>query len=222
MANSRWYWRIALALAMAVPGLIGFGAAYVAARVADDRRPPIPFAATLEQVAQAAAAPTPAPATATINPLLQGDMVKFVFKKEPEPVPAVTFVDGTGTARTLADFKGRVVLLNLWATWCVPCRKEMPALDRLQAALGSDKFEVLALSVDRAGVDASRKFLDTTKIANLKLYVDQTAKMNGVLKVFGMPTTLLIDAEGREVGRLTGEAEWDSPEAKNLIASIVK
>jgi thiol-disulfide isomerase/thioredoxin len=144
-------------------------------------------------------------------------MIKFVFKKEPEPMPEITFVDGTGASKTLSDFKGRVVLLNLWATWCLPCRKEMPALDRLQAAMGSDKFEVVALSLDRAGIEASRKFLDGIKIANLKLYVDPTARMNGPLKIFGMPTTILIDAQGREVGRLLGEAEWDSEDARKLI-----
>ena len=148
-------------------------------------------------------------------------MIKFVFRKTPEPIAELAFVDGTGALKSLADFKGRVVLLNVWATWCLPCRKEMPALDRLQNELGSDKFEVVALSVDRAGVEASRKFLDGIKVSSLKLYVDPTAKMGSVLKVFGMPTTILIDAEGREVGRLTGEAEWDSEDAKKLVKATL-
>jgi thiol-disulfide isomerase/thioredoxin len=218
MKLTAWSWRMALMLAIAVPGAIGFGAVYVMARVADNALAPAPKPSALETrvLAQATVPATP------INALSQGEMAKFVFKKEPEALPPVTFVDGTGAARSLHEFQGRVVLLNLWATWCVPCRKEMPALDRLQATLGSDKFEVVALSVDRAGVDASRKFLDSIKVANLKLYVDQTAKMNGALKVIGMPTTLLIDAQGREVGRLTGEAEWDSEDARRLIQSVMK
>lgn len=203
---------MAMTLAFILPAVIGYGAVYVMARGADNDVATVPVAkAVAPVVAQAASPPV------GINPLSQGEMVKFVFKKEPEPLPEIAFVDGTGAAKTLKDFKGKVVLLNLWATWCLPCRKEMPALDRLQAALGSDRFEVVALSLDRAGVEASRKFLDGIKIANLKLYVDPTARMNGPLKIFGMPTTILIDAEGREVGRLLGEADWDSEDAKKLI-----
>jgi thiol-disulfide isomerase/thioredoxin len=216
MLVQRHTWIMAIILAIALPAAIGFGGVYVMARDPDNgtSRNAGPVIAQ----AAAPAAQTPAsPPVSGVNPLSQGEMIKFVFKREPEAAPDVTFVDGTGAAKSLKDFKGRVVLLNLWATWCLPCRKEMPGLDRLQKELGSDKFEVVALSVDRAGVDASRKFLETAKIANLKLYVDPTAKMNGVLKVFGMPTTILIDATGREVGRLTGEAEWDSEDAKKLI-----
>jgi thiol-disulfide isomerase/thioredoxin len=216
MIVSRRARTLALILAVALPAAIGFGAVYVMARGPDNGEALVSPPRSAAILAQAA------PAASTVNPLSQGDMVKFVFKREPELVAEVAFVDGTGAAKTLKDFKGRVVLLNLWATWCLPCRKEMPALDRLQAALGSDKFEVVALSVDRAGLEASRKFLDGAKVANLKLYVDPTAKMTNVLKVIGMPTTILIDAEGREVGRLTGEAEWDSADAKKLIASVVK
>jgi thiol-disulfide isomerase/thioredoxin len=214
MRVSRRSWIVTLILAIALPAAIGFGAVYVMARGADngDAPPQVPRPAAF--VAQ-----TAAPASA-VNQLSQGEMVKFVFKSTLEPAPDVAFVDATGAAKTLKDFKGRVVLLNLWATWCLPCRKEMPALDRLQAALGSNKFEVVALSVDRAGLEASRKFLEGTKVTNLKLYVDPTARMTSVLKAFGMPTTILIDAEGREVGRLTGEAEWDSEDAKKLIKAV--
>ena len=106
------------------------------------------------------------------NPLSQGHMAGFVFRKEPEVLPEIKFQDEEGKERTLADWRGKVVLLNLWATWCVPCRKEMPALDRLQQELGSDKFEVVAVSVDRKGIAGARKFLDDTKVGKLALYVD--------------------------------------------------
>ena len=149
------------------------------------------------------------------NPLSVGHMAGFVFKA-PEELPEITYTDGTGKAGTAKDWQDKVVLLNLWATWCAPCRKEMPALDRLQAELGSDTFEVVALSVDRGGVEASRKFLDQIKVEKLKLYVDPTAKASSTLKAIGLPTTLLIK-NGREVGRLVGPAEWDSPEAKALV-----
>ena len=208
--SKRW-WTIALVMAATLPAVAGFGAVYVIARSADNAAE-----AERKQIAQATATPT-----SSTNPLSQGEMIKFVFKREPEALGDIAFVDGTGAAKTLADFKGRVVLLNVWATWCVPCRKEMPALDRLQKDLGSDKFEVVALSVDRGGVEASRKFLDSIAVSSLKLYVDPTAKMSSPLKIIGMPTTLLINAEGKEVGRLTGEAAWDSDDAKKLIKAVM-
>jgi thiol-disulfide isomerase/thioredoxin len=150
-------------------------------------------------------------------------MAGFVFRKEPEALPALAFQDATGRERSLADWRGKVVLLNLWATWCVPCRKEMPALDRLQAEMGSDRFEVVAVSVDRSGVQGARKFLDETKVGRLALYADPSARLAATLRAVGLPATLLIDAEGREVGRLLGPAEWeDSEDAKRLIRAMLK
>ena len=149
--------------------------------------------------------------------LSTGAMTTFVFKKAPEELPEIAFVDAGGAARSLKDFRGKTVLLNLWATWCAPCREEMPALDRLQKELGSDSFEVVALAVDRGGVDAAKKFLDSIKVSNLKLYADATTRSGSALKVIGMPTTILIDKDGREIGRLPGPAAWDSAEAKRLV-----
>jgi thiol-disulfide isomerase/thioredoxin len=150
-----------------------------------------------------------------------GAMAAFVVKAKPDPAPDLSFVDSTGAVRTLRDFKGKIVLLNLWATWCAPCRKEMPALDRLQAELGSATFEVVAISVDRSGPEGARKFLDSIGTKHLALYADPTARLASSLKAIGMPTTLLIDADGREVGRLTGPAEWDSEDAKSLMKSLM-
>jgi thiol-disulfide isomerase/thioredoxin len=149
-------------------------------------------------------------------------MAAFVFRQQPEELPAVRFQDASGGERTLADWRGKVVLLNLWATWCLPCRKEMPALDRLQQALGSDRFEVVAVSVDRTGVSGARKFLDEAKVEKLALYADPTGRMAATLKAAGLPVTLLLDAQGREIGRLLGPAEWDGDDAKRLIAAVVK
>jgi len=146
----------------------------------------------------------------------------FVYKASPEPVANVNFADESGAAKSLADFRGKVVLLNLWATWCAPCREEMPSLDRLQKELGSDRFQVVALAVDRSGVDAVRKFLDGVKASSLELYIDTTTRAGTAAKVIGMPTTLLIDAQGREIGRLPGPAEWDSPAAKALIQAALR
>jgi thiol-disulfide isomerase/thioredoxin len=149
-------------------------------------------------------------------------MAAFIFRKAPEEVPAIRFQDATGRERTLDDWRGKVVLLNLWATWCLPCRKEMPALDRLQRELGSERFEVLAVSVDRTGLQGARKFLDEAKVGNLSLYADGTARMASTLRAAGLPATLLLDAQGREIGRLLGPAEWDSEDAKRIIRAAMK
>lgn len=151
-----------------------------------------------------------------------GHMAAFVYKPEPVALSDFKFVDGTGKDRTFSEWKGRVVLLNLWATWCAPCRKEMPDLDKLQAELGSDKFEVVAISVDRSGVNGAKKFLGEVGVAKLALYADPTAKLASELKVLGLPATLLVDAEGREVGRLLGPAEWAGDDAKALIKSLIR
>jgi len=136
----------------------------------------------------------------------------FVMHEAPQPLPGVTFDDGNGQALTLADFKGRTVLLNIWATWCVPCREEMPTLDALEAELGGPGFEVVALSVDRAGPEVVRKFYEEIGIRHLGLYIDASMQASFDLGAPGLPTTLLIDGEGRELGRLIGPTEWDTRE----------
>lgn len=150
------------------------------------------------------------------------ELVAFVRKNPPAELQDVSFEDETGAKKTLSDFRGKVVLLNLWATWCLPCRHEMPSLDRLQKELGSDQFEVVALSLDRAGLKAARAFFDEIKIAHLKLYIDPTMKAGNGLRAVGMPTTILIGKDGRELGRLPGPAEWDSAAAKKLIAEALR
>lgn len=144
--------------------------------------------------------------------------VVFAINSEPRTLPNVRFADGEGKTVTLQDFRGKVVLLNVWATWCPPCRKEMPSLDRLQQQLGSRGFEVVALSVDKGGTPAAiQTFYRETDVRALAVYIDASAQASGQLGVVGIPTTLLIDGAGREIGRRTGPAEWDSPAA---IAAI--
>jgi thiol-disulfide isomerase/thioredoxin len=207
------------ALVAAFTGLIGFGAVYATLKPADNQ--PAPVTAPVAKIKSTFEAPPSAP-PANLSTLATGEMITFVFRKTPEAIPDFKFEDGTGAVKTLADWKGKVVLLNLWATWCAPCRKEMPALDRLQRELGSDKFEVVALSLDRAGAGPSKKFLDDIKVTNLKLYVESTSKSFTALRTTGLPTTILINADGLEVGRLTGPAEWDSADAKRLVQSLLK
>ena len=149
---------------------------------------------------------------------------KFNFAPldEPRPVPDIGFTDGEGRQLTLADFRGRVVLLNLWATWCPPCRLEMPALDRLQGALGGPDFEVVALSIDTQGPSAIRDFFQELKLNALAIYIDRSAKAEQSLSVVGIPTTLLIDRTGAEIGRVVGAADWNSPEANKVIRSYLE
>lgn len=130
----------------------------------------------------------------------------------PRPLPDIRFRDGENQARSLADFRGKVVLLNIWATWCGPCRREMPTLDRLQATLGGPDFQVVALSIDRAGMKVVSAFYAETGIEHLARYIDESGRTTQALKVPGLPTTLLIDREGREIARHVGPAEWDTPE----------
>jgi thiol-disulfide isomerase/thioredoxin len=132
-------------------------------------------------------------------------------------LPDLRFVDGAGAPRSLADFRGRVVLLNVWATWCVPCRKEMAALDRLQRALGGPEFAVLALSIDRGGVAAVKSFYEELDLRALQIYVDQNGEALGKLGGVGIPLTVLVDRAGRELWRVVGPREWDQPVEVNRI-----
>lgn len=146
---------------------------------------------------------------------------KIIMHEAPKPVAAIQFEDAQGQSRSLADFRGKIVLLNIWATWCVPCRKEMPALDRLQAILGGSDFEVVTLSTDRRGMDVVRKFYAEVGIRKLGMYLDSSAKATRELGVVGLPTTLLVDRKGREAGRLIGPAEWDSPKIIEFLRCVI-
>ena len=148
-------------------------------------------------------------------------LAAFVTHNDPKPLPTLVFQDAAGNSLSLEAFSGKVVLLNLWATWCAPCRKEMPDLAELEAQLGGPDFTVVAISIDRKGVEASRAFLQEVKADRLQLYTDVSAKMVADLKSPGLPTTLLIDRQGQELGRLMGPADWASPEAVSLVKHAI-
>ena len=152
----------------------------------------------------------------TAGPDLRGAF-QFSFLDRPRAVPELPFADGDGRAVSLGDFRGRPVLLNIWATWCVPCRAEMPALDRLQAGFAKSQLLVLPLSIDRKGSAVVRPFYEELGLKALGIYVDQSGKAASALHAVDVPTTLLIDRDGREVGRKIGPAEWDSPEVIALL-----
>ena len=146
----------------------------------------------------------------------------FAVHESPRPLSEVQFENGQGEAMSLADFRGKVVLLNIWATWCAPCRREMPTLERLQAELGGPDFEVVALSIDRKGLPVVKEFYEELGLQELGMYVDASANASRELSALGVPTTLLIDREGNELGRLAGPAEWDSPEMVSFIRDYLE
>ncbi len=172
------------------------------------------------------AACRPAAETAKrLAPLARGEVAAVGIASDPKRLPELAFTDPEGKPRSLADFQGKTVLFNLWATWCVPCRKEMPALDALQARLGSDKFEVVAVNIDTRNLDKPKAWLQEVGIKQLGYYADPSAKvfqdLKAVGKAFGMPTTLLIDPQGCELGTLAGPAEWASDDAIKLIEAAL-
>jgi thiol-disulfide isomerase/thioredoxin len=156
-----------------------------------------------------------------LAPLARGEVAAIGIASEPRRLPVLTFTGADGKPRALADFQGKTVLLNLWATWCVPCRKEMPALDALQAKLGGERFEVVAVNIDTRNLDKPKTWLQEVGITRLGYYADPSAKvfqdLKAIGKAFGMPTTLLVDPEGCELGALAGPAEWASDDAVRLI-----
>lgn len=205
------------AIAAAVALLAGFGTVYWLSTPSDNR------SATAER-GEGAAAPETGSASAGSSPLKglnKGAMAAFVVKSDPVEVPPFAFEGPGGKELTAADLKGKVILLNIWATWCVPCREEMPQLNALQSELGGKDFEVVAINIDKGGPDKAEAFLVETGAKDLAPYFDPTGKLFAKLKAVGMPTTLLLNADGKEMGRLVGPADWASPEAKTIVETAI-
>lgn len=160
----------------------------------------------------------------TLDPLVHGEIAALSLAREPEPLPSLSFTAADGQTKTLVDFKGKALLVNLWATWCVPCRQEMPSLDKLQEALGSKDFQVVAINIDTAKLDRPKAFLDEIGVKNLAFYADPTTSvfqnLKAAGKALGLPTTVLVDKQGCEIGTMAGPAQWDGPEAMALIKTI--
>ena len=193
--------------AVVAAGLIGIGGYY---------------ALGLKRGPSGDAACMPAVATAKrIAPLAHGEVAAVTMATAPLRLPDLAFEDAQGKAKKLSDWRGKTVLLNLWATWCVPCRKEMPALDELQGKLGDKDFEVVAVNIDTRDPQKPKTWLKDTGISSLNFYADPTARIFQDLKekrrAFGMPTTLLVDKNGCEVATLAGPAEWASGDAIKFI-----
>ncbi|OLB72980.1 MAG: hypothetical protein AUI16_18855 [Alphaproteobacteria bacterium 13_2_20CM_2_64_7] len=161
-----------------------------------------------------------------LAPLARGEVAAFAVTDRSLRLADLAFRDASGTQRHLADWRGRTVLLNLWATWCVPCRKEMPALDSLEGKLGGPAFEVVAVNIDTRDAEKPRAWLKEVGIGRLGYYADTSAKVFQDLKITGraagMPTTVLVDPAGCEIGTMSGPAEWASEDAVRLVTAALK
>jgi thiol-disulfide isomerase/thioredoxin len=161
-------------------------------------------------------------AAAAEAPTFRGRIGQFIAAGEPRPAPTQAFQDGQGREVRLADFRGKLVLVNLWATWCAPCIKEMPALDRLRRKLDGTDAVVLAISSDRGGARQVEPFLKKHEVEGLGVWVDPTGGLPRAFGARGLPTTILLGRDGNEIGRLEGEAEWDSDAALALLRHYLR
>lgn len=172
-----------------------------------------------------AACPDSLAAAARIKPLARGQVAAMIPAEVPLSVADLAFKRPDGTAATLADWKGRTVLLNLWATWCVPCRVEMPALDRVASALGSPAFDVVTVNIDTKDPDKPKRFLEEIRVEKLVNYADPSLAIFKTLqqrgRSRGMPTTMLVGPDGCEIGTMNGPAEWDHADGQALIRAAL-
>jgi thiol-disulfide isomerase/thioredoxin len=175
----------------------------------------------LKNQTKTAVDPTAAPAAtgAAAEPV---DLSKLKYRDTPVPAPATPFTDGTGASHTLADWKGKVLVVNFWATWCAPCVKEMPTLDALQAAMGGDSFAVVAVNQDREGQKVAEPFIAKNEWKNIALYVEPSGRFMKDARLNGLPTSILVDKQGNEVARLEGTMDWNAPEVKAEIRKLVE
>jgi thiol-disulfide isomerase/thioredoxin len=203
---------MALLAIAAIAGLIG--GVYVSIAVYSKNQP----------VVTAECAETPTIAT-RVEPFARGELAAFRVADTPEYLANIGFLDPAGNETSLAAFAGHTILVNLWATWCVPCRLEMPALNNLETSLGGDAFEVVAINIDLGDPARAQAFLDEFGINQLDFYADPTAAIFSDLKkrglAFGLPVTLLIDGTGCRIGSVNGPAEWDSESAEMLINAAI-
>jgi thiol-disulfide isomerase/thioredoxin len=160
-----------------------------------------------------------------IAPLAHGEVAALTMAAKPLKLPDLAFEDSSGQPKKLSDWQGKTVLVNLWATWCVPCRKEMPALDRLQTKLKGPNFEVVAINIDTRDPEKPRNFLKDANLTAIGFFSDEKAKvfqdLKGIGRALGMPTSVLVDGKGCEIATIAGPAEWDSDDAVKLIRAAV-
>lgn len=159
--------------------------------------------------------------TAELEALREGSMKKLAFAAEPSAVPSTTFTDSAGGEHSLADWQGKYVLANFWATWCAPCRKELPALDALNRDFGGDRFEVVTIATGRNPVPAIERLFTEVGVESLPILLDPKQALSRDMGVLGLPVSVIIDPEGREIARMSGDAEWNSDSARAIVAALL-
>ncbi|WP_128514732.1 TlpA family protein disulfide reductase [Tabrizicola thermarum] len=159
------------------------------------------------------------PGWTDVAALRDGDMKKLMLHEAPVPVPESALLDAEDGTHSLADYRGKWVVLNFWATWCAPCRQEMPSLDRLQAAM--PEIAVVPVATGRNAVEGIRRFFEQAEVKGLPILRDPTSELARAMHVLGLPVTVILNPEGQEVARLIGDAEWDSDSARAILAALV-
>ncbi|MDK1490442.1 TlpA disulfide reductase family protein [Sinorhizobium sp. 7-81] len=211
------------ALAALFGVIVGAAAVYVKETGSGNAVGPGDGAAPL--TAQGGSCPQAKQKIASLTPFMKGQVAAMTPAADPRPIGGLDFKGPDGTPLTLAAFAGKTILVNLWATWCVPCREEMPALNGLQKALGGDRFEVVAVNIDTGDDDKQKAFLDEIGVRELRYYRDASMGVFNTLKkeglAFGLPATVLLDEKGCLIGSMNGPAAWDSEDAKRLIEAAL-
>jgi thiol-disulfide isomerase/thioredoxin len=158
--------------------------------------------------------------TSELEDLKMGDMRKLAWASPNTPISSISYYNGDGQETNLSQYQGKTLVLNLWATWCAPCRKEMPSLSELQKQLGDDTFTVVTIATMRNSPKSIQEFFDKIDVENLSQYNDPKGALSRSMGVLGLPTTLIVSKSGHEIGRLLGDADWASPEAIELMSAI--
>ncbi|KRS15388.1 hypothetical protein XM52_24375 [Roseovarius indicus] len=153
--------------------------------------------------------------------LREGDMKKLSFHSEPKPVSQSTYTMEDGSTGSLADYQGKIAVVNFWATWCAPCRKEMPMLSELQSELGGEDFDVVTIATGRNPPPAMKSFFDEIGVSNLPLHRDPNMKISREMGILGLPITVILNRDGQEIARMQGDAHWNSDSAKAIIKALI-
>lgn len=199
-----------VALLAGVVVALGVGAVYEITRAGD------------KPIAHSGACARSLDTARAIDPLIKGEVAALMPARAPRDLSAIGFDDADGHKTGIGAFAGRTILLNLWATWCVPCRAEMPSLDKLEAKLGTKSFGVVPVDVDQLRLEKARSFFKDTGVTSLPFYSDNSADILRALASAGLPTTVLVGPDGCEIATMAGPAQWDSPEAAALIERATK
>lgn len=156
-----------------------------------------------------------------LEAMREGDMKKLSFHSEPKPVSEASYTMEDGSSGSLADYMGKIAVVNFWATWCAPCRKEMPMLSELQTELGGEDFDVVTIATGRNPPPAMKTFFDEIGVSNLPLHRDPKMQISREMGILGLPITIILNRDGQEIARMQGDAHWNSDSAKAILRALI-